>query len=166
MKSYLAAHNVVVQAAIVTSESWCFSKEQAYEGPNPATLDSSLSVAAVLWAMPLWAAPTDVSFSQSAAKIEAYDFVEVTAQLASPDAANPFTDASLTGWFAKTGGAERTAVEGFCDSDDGGLFRIRFMPSTPGDYTYSVTFRQGDFEKTHYGNLPGHRRPPPGPGPR
>ena len=65
-----------------------------------------------------------------------------------PDAGNPFTGATVSGSFAKRGGGERVKVDGFCDSADGSVFRIRFMPSAPGDYTYSVAYRQGGFEKT------------------
>jgi len=43
--------------------------------------------------------PSDVSFSLSAASIEAYDFVELTAQISRPRAPNPFTDATFKGWF-------------------------------------------------------------------
>src|SRR5690242_16019019 len=107
--------------------------------------------------------PRDVAFSQPDTSVEAYDFVEVTASVAGPDAHNPFTDAALHGSFAKTGSAERTKVEGFCDSPDGSVFRIRFMPSSPGDYTYEITYRQGAFEKTYAGSFrasDGHRRGP------
>ena len=76
-------------------------------------------------------APKEVAFSQSAASVEAYDVVEVTVNVAAPDARNPFTDAALRGSFSKAGGGERINVDGFCDSADGGLFRIRFMPSSP-----------------------------------
>lgn len=122
-----------------------------------------LVATAALLAPALWAAPTSVSFSQSATAVEAYDFLEVTARLASPDARNPFTDATLTGWFGKSGGAEHISTEGFCNTADGTEFRIRFMPSTPGDYKYSVTYRQRDFEKTYGGAFratDGRRRGP------
>jgi uncharacterized protein DUF5060 len=86
----------------------------------------------------LTGAPCEVSFSQPAASVEAYDFVEVTVNVAGPDARNPFIDATLTGAFGKAGGSAKTQVEGFCDSADGSVFRIRFMPSSPGDYTYTI----------------------------
>ncbi len=41
------------------------------------------------------------------------------------------------------GGAPRR-VDGFCDSDDGSVYRIRFMPTKPGSYSYTATFRSGD----------------------
>jgi hypothetical protein len=109
------------------------------------------------------ASPQDVSFSPPGGSVEAYDFFEVTVNVAGPDARNPFTDVTLLGSFAKLGAIERRNVEGFCDSPDGSVFRIRFMPSSPGDYTYSVTYRQGDFEKTATGTFrasDGRRRGP------
>jgi hypothetical protein len=111
----------------------------------------------------LLAAPREVSFSPGGRSVEAYDFLEVTVNVAGQDARNPFTDVTLLGSFAKAGAIERRNVEGFCDSPDGTLFRIRFMPTSLGDYTYSVTYRQGDFEKTSTGTFhasDGHRRGP------
>jgi len=108
-------------------------------------------------------APREVSFSLPAGSVEAYDFVEVMVNVTAPDARNPFIDAKLTGAFGKTGGSAKTAVEGFCDSSDGSVFRIRFMPSSPGDYTYSIKYDQGNFEKTNSGTFrvtDGHRRGP------
>jgi hypothetical protein len=95
-------------------------------------------------------APKDVSFSQSAQTVEAYDFVEVALRVEQPDASSPFTDVAIEGQFGKPGG-EQVSVEGFCDSADGALYRIRFMPSRQGEYAYAVTYRQGDFRKTHTG---------------
>ena len=109
------------------------------------------------------AAPREVSFSQPAGSVEAYDFAEVTVNVSGPDVRNPFIDATLRGTFAKTGGSAKTSVEGFCDSADGSVFRIRFMPSSPGDYMYSITYQQGGFEKTTSGTFratDGHRRGP------
>jgi Protein of unknown function (DUF4038)/Domain of unknown function (DUF5060) len=109
----------------------------------------------------LLAAPRELSFSQPAPSVEAYDFLEITVNVAVPDVGNPFTDVSLSGSFGKTGAASRTSVEGFCDSPDGSVFRIRFMPPSPGDYTYSISYRQGGFEKSHTGEFhatDGHRR--------
>jgi hypothetical protein len=107
--------------------------------------------------------PREVTFSQPAGSVEAYDFVEITVNVAGPDASNPFFDATLKGSFGKTGAKERTEVEGFCDSPDGSVFRIRFMPSSPGDYQYSIAYRQGGFEKTDTGTFRasgGHRKGP------
>jgi hypothetical protein len=97
-----------------------------------------------------WTA-SNVSFSQSVETVEAYDYVEVTLNVDKPDAGNPFLNVAVTGSFSKTDGSERKTVEGFCDSGDGTVFRIRFMPASPGDYTWSATYRQGAAETTHTG---------------
>ena len=104
-----------------------------------------------------------VSFAQRAESVEAYDFVELIARVDKPDAQNPFLDATLTGSFSKADGTDRKTVEGFCDSADGSVFRIRFMPASPGDYTWSATYRQGGAETTHRGAFKasgGHRKGP------
>jgi len=109
------------------------------------------------------ASPANVSFSQSAASVEAYDFVEITIQVSAPDAKNPFTDAAVEAQFGKTGESKRLSVDGFCDSADGSVFRVRFMPWAPGEYSYSITYRQGGFTKSNSGSFratDGHRRGP------
>jgi hypothetical protein len=99
------------------------------------------------------AAQGDVAFSQSAATVAAYDFVEVTLQVGAPPAGNPFTEASVTGSFGMEGSAERVKVDGFCDSADGTLFRIRFMPSKPGDYAYAVQYADKGIQKSYEGTF-------------
>ena len=122
----------------------------------------STCILALALAPGLAAAPRQVTFSQPPAGVEAYDFAEIAIHVEGADAANPFTDVTVRGAFGKSG-AQRLDVDGFCDSADGSLFRIRFMPSSPGDYAYSVTYRQGGFEKTETGTFRaagGHRRGP------
>jgi len=112
---------------------------------------------------PVRGAPSKVAFSQPTETVEAYDFVEITLNVTSPDAKNPFMDVVVEGQLGKAGDSQRLPVGGFCDSADGSVFRIRFMPAVPGDYAYSVTYRQGGFEKTHTGTFrasDGHRRGP------
>ena len=103
------------------------------------------------------AAPANITFSQSAQTIEAYDFVEITLNVSSPDAQNPFLDVAVEGQFGKAGSSQQLNVSGFCDSADGSVFRIRFMPSAPGDYTYSVVYRQGRFREDARGSFPAPR---------
>ncbi len=109
----------------------------------------------------LRAAPAEVSFSQSAQVVDAYDFIEVTVNVTTPDAKNPFTDIAVEGQFGKSGESQKLAVDGFCDSTDGRVYRIRFMPSGSGDYSYAATFRQGSYSKSHSGTfraVNAHRR--------
>jgi hypothetical protein len=111
----------------------------------------------------VFASPANVTFSQSATTVDAYDFVEIIVTVASPDAVNPFTEVMVQGQFVRPSDSKRFTVDGFCDSADGSVFRVRFMPGKPGEYTYSVTYRQGSFERTHQGSLQvgdGHRRGP------
>ncbi|HMD61634.1 MAG TPA: DUF5060 domain-containing protein [Opitutaceae bacterium] len=120
-------------------------------------------VAPALFASALAAGPVKVTFSRPSVEVEAYDYVEIAVQVDCPDAANPFTDASLTGTFGRADGTGRRELEGFCDSADGRVFRIRFMPSSPGDYAYSLAYRQGGLEATQSGAFrvsAGHRRGP------
>jgi hypothetical protein len=123
----------------------------------------------LLWLCPLMPAtlllgePRTVTFGKVAGDVDAYDYAEVAANVEAPDARNPFMDAALSGSFARSDGSEGREVEGFCDSVDGSTLRIRFMPSRPGDYTYTVRYRQGSFEAKGSGTfraLDGHRRGP------
>jgi len=109
----------------------------------------SLSVVA-FWSS---ASPKAISFSQSSESVEAYDYIELVAHVRGPDASNPFMDATLVGSFSKTDDSKRTQVDGFCDSADGSVFRIRFMPASPGDYSYSLGYHQGGDETRHNGKF-------------
>jgi hypothetical protein len=96
---------------------------------------------------------TTVNFSQSAPEVGTYDYVEVTLAVTGAEVRNPFTEATVNGDFGKAGETRKISVVGFCDSTDGHIYRIRFMPSAPGEYTYSVTYRQGSFQKSHQGTF-------------
>lgn len=100
----------------------------------------------LLWAAYSWVGlpPLRITFLQSSQEVDAYDFIEITADVGAPRAPNPFTNAALTGTFRNSlGGDKNWKVEGFCDADDGRVFRLRFMPAQPGEYSYSVAYRQG-----------------------
>ena len=92
-----------------------------------------------------------VVFTQSAPAVAAYDFVEVTAKVTAPTVKNPFTDTSISGDFEPTGSTAPVAVEGFCDAADGSVYRVRFMPSKSGSYTYHVTFKADAVTQTYSG---------------
>jgi hypothetical protein len=105
----------------------------------------------------------EIQFVQSAPEIAVYDFVEVTVTVKTPTVRNPFTDASLTGDFRQAGSEAPTLVEGFCDSTDGSTYRIRFMPSKSGTYTYRVIFKAGIAAQSYSGKFTAsdeHRRGP------
>jgi hypothetical protein len=94
-----------------------------------------------------------VTFTQSASSVECYDFLEVAMQIAKPDVGNPFTDVTFSGHFKQAEKGVDLVADGFCDSPDGKLFRVRFMPSLPGEYTYSVTYRNGNTERERKGTF-------------
>jgi hypothetical protein len=93
------------------------------------------------------AAPQSMSLTQSAQTVEAYDFLEVALKVDAPDAKNPFTDVQVEGELGLRGADKPLPVTGFCAAADGSLFRVRFLPRRPGDYTYAVTYRQGTFSQ-------------------
>jgi hypothetical protein len=93
------------------------------------------------------------SFQQSAQNVEVFDFLEIVVNIKNPSVENPFLDASLTGSFAQAGTPSSKQVQGFCDSVDGSIFRIRFMPSVPGEYSYAISYRQAGVETNYSGNF-------------
>ena len=102
--------------------------------------------------LPLVAAAPRIEFKAAPGPVDCYDFLEVEITVPEPRAANPFADVTVAGTFGRAG-EKPLVVDGFCDSADGGTFRIRFMPSRPGEYTYTVKYRQGTIEATHQGAL-------------
>jgi len=94
-----------------------------------------------------------IAFTQSASTTAVFDFVEVTANVDTPVRRNPFLEGSITGDFAQDGSNNRVAVDGFCDSADGSLYRVRFMPSKAGSYTFHVTMKAGQVTESHSGTF-------------
>ncbi len=82
-----------------------------------------------------------VTFSQDRLEVDTYDFAEVTVTVSHPSVSNPSSEAALTGTFAKEGRQEKKVI-GFCDSEDGSAFKVRFMPTEPGEHTYTLTYRE------------------------
>jgi len=93
-----------------------------------------------------------VEISRSSMEVACYEFVEVTLKVDRPQIKNPFTDVAVEGTFGLQGESP-LAVDGFCDSLDGSVFRIRFMPSKPGTYDYVVKYREGAFEQAQQGSF-------------
>jgi hypothetical protein len=95
----------------------------------------------------------NITVSQDRDEVNTYDFVEVTLRVSHPSVLNPFADIEITGEFGKEGGTRKPVI-GFCDSADGSMFRIRFMPSEAGEHLYSVTYKEkSGFEKTFRGGF-------------
>ena len=91
-------------------------------------------------------------FKQSSLEVDRFEFVEVILKLDLPVVGNPFTEAVLEGEFHQ-GSSPSLKVDGFCDSDDGRVFRVRFLPQVAGKHSYSVRFHAGGRELTHSGEF-------------
>lgn len=71
--------------------------------------------------------------------VEVFDFAEVAVHVATPFEGNPFTGVEVTGTLTEVGAAP-IAVPGFCDSDNGTLFRIRFLARRLGEHAITVRY--------------------------
>ena len=67
------------------------------------------------------------------AQVQRWGMFELTVQ--GPDAGNPYVDQSVDAVFSCAG--EKVQVKGFYDGD--GVYKVRFMPSFEGEYTFSLT---------------------------
>lgn len=94
--------------------------------------------------------------------VDVYDFVEVTLQPEPIPGGNPFIDTVVEGEFAPTTGGPALKVDGFCDSPDGSVHRVRFMPSQPGEYRYQVRLRHGGQVQSQEGAFTAQRAHRPG----
>ncbi len=77
-------------------------------------------------------------------QVERWGIAEITCY--GPSEGNPFLEQSVKGRFC--GKNETVTVEGFYDGE--GVYKIRFMPSFPGTYTFSVesSFMEEETEGT------------------
>ena len=106
----------------------------------------------ILSALSLQAGDT-IAFTQSASTTAVFDFVEITANLKAPAMKNPFINGSITGDFEPEGSTNQVTVDGFCDSPDGSVYRVRFMPSKAGSHTFHVTVKAGQQTATYSGTF-------------
>ena len=75
---------------------------------------------------------------------------------------NPFTEVSIQGFF--TDSNEKTdTIEGFCDNQEGKLFRIRYMPLVTGRFNYHIliitTGKTTDFKGSFQAVYSGRKGP-------
>lgn len=74
-----------------------------------------------------------VQMTRGAAAVEQWGLYEIA--LSGPTEGNPFLDVTLSARFSL--GADSTEAAGFYDG--GGVYRVRFMPSKPGQWKYTTT---------------------------
>lgn len=85
----------------------------------------------------------NIKFLQSANEVQTYRFIEVAIEAVHPNVTNPFTDVRVICTMEHEDGSVHK-IEGFCDSQDGSLFKVRLMPKKHGNYHYHVTYCQSD----------------------
>jgi len=93
-----------------------------------------------------------VRLAEAASRVEVYDYIELTLSVDPPSKENPFKDAEVIGEFTDEQG-QCVRVDGFCDTADGSIYRVRFMPRTPGRYTYRLTYRQDEQDQSFVGEF-------------
>jgi hypothetical protein len=94
-----------------------------------------------------------IEFQSTSETVDCYDFAEAALTLQRPVPGNPFRDVIVSGTFREAHAGDEIPVDGFCDSTDGTVYRIRFMPTRPGFYTYVVTFQEGKWMKSFSGSF-------------
>lgn len=73
--------------------------------------------------------------------IPCFDVYEVEVRFDPPPAENPFTSVTVHAILTPEGGSP-IRVEGFCDDQEGRVFRVRFCPALADtEYTFSLTTR-------------------------
>ncbi|WP_080237362.1 DUF5060 domain-containing protein [Spirosoma rigui] len=74
------------------------------------------------------------SFTLNHDRIETFDYAEITVRMPPVKSIN---DVLITGLFIGPAN-DTTRIDGFCDSPDGSLHRIRFMPVKTGSYRFAI----------------------------
>lgn len=78
------------------------------------------------------------SFQVKSSAVETYDFLETTITINPKGIVNPFTDVMVVGEF--TDQHQTFKVNGYCDAQDGSVYKVRFMPQSPGVFNYVIKF--------------------------
>jgi hypothetical protein len=90
---------------------------------------------------------------EAPASVPRFDLAEFVVKLERAPSGNPFTDVALSGEFASSDGPP-VKVGGFCDAQDGRVFRLRFCPDRAGaQYRYRLELRGGGLNRTFTGEL-------------
>ncbi|MBI4584894.1 MAG: serine hydrolase [Planctomycetes bacterium] len=119
-----------------------------------------------VWFIGFWAARAAVADKvtlQAPPSAPRFDAAEFTVRVQDPPFQNPFTEVQLEGTFTPPGG-EPIRVDGFCDSRDGSVFRLRFSPQVAGAaYAYALSLKSAALERRFEGTLRCEPSDRPGP---
>ncbi len=92
-----------------------------------------------------------VNFEPRVREVPRYGVFQLDIRVANPPVGNPFRDRGVVGVFTHTATGETLTVEGYCDSQDGALFGLRFCPRHEGEYTFAVTYDDVNGSALHEG---------------
>ena len=95
-----------------------------------------------LGAMVLCLCTLAAALAAAAAPVEQWGIFELT--LKGPIGGNPFTEVTLSATFTPAAGQGAITVAGFYDGD--GAYRIRFMPSRPGVWSYQTRSNRSELD--------------------
>ncbi|HZP80668.1 MAG TPA: DUF4038 domain-containing protein [Chthonomonadaceae bacterium] len=98
-------------------------------------------------------------FLPATRQVDVYEYLQVTIRFGHP-VADPFRSVQVTGILTPPsrssgtrGRSEDLTVLGFCDSQDGSVHRIRFLPTMPGLYDYAITVHHEGDEALYAGRF-------------
>jgi uncharacterized protein DUF4038/3-keto-disaccharide hydrolase/uncharacterized protein DUF5060 len=84
-----------------------------------------------------------VTFPTPPFRVERYGLWEAEIRVASPAPGNPFTAGRVVSTFTHLASGRTTSVEGFCDSQDGSVYRVRFASRDLGPHSYAIRYADG-----------------------
>jgi hypothetical protein len=123
----------------------------------------SMAIWSMIISLSVWASASSAASLDAPPKARRFDLAEFTVRVAEPQLANPFTDVQLTGEFTPPGG-QAVRVQGFCDSQDGSIFRLRFCPANaPAVYGYRIVLKGPGLDQVFAGDLTCDSSDRPGP---
>lgn len=85
-----------------------------------------------------------ITFSAIPETVERFEPVEISATLTETPTSNPFSEARFIGNFADPSGPAQQ-IDGFCDSADGKVFRLRYLPTVEGEVNLTVSLNWGKY---------------------
>lgn len=100
-------------------------------------------LSAALLFLPAFATAAGVTFLDPKSEVPQFQTFECIAETRDLNLANPFADAAFTAEFTTPDGRAK-AVAGFCAAADGSVYRLRFLPLSPGIHKYKLNFERKD----------------------
>jgi hypothetical protein len=88
----------------------------------------------------------NITFHPQSLSVACFDYFEVLIRTHNP-IADPFRSVKVTGEF------DEKHIDGFCDAQDGSVYRVRFLATNPGEHRFTVFFAHGETKKSFSGSF-------------